>query len=211
MKKFTKALAMSLGIAAVAGAFAPNASAQALPPAACATCSPWTLSPDGALAFGGAVAILGGNVSFNASTLQTPGVYGAGFTFNGGTVIFDADLYSFDYAPYDTFIVTMSTSGYYWTDGLGSQTFTWSGNGTSNPDHYVTAVGGSDFLTLVSESTVYVSFVMETTGDNLLASQGSFHVNVNAIPEPETYAMLLAGLGLMGFVARRRKLKLATA
>ena len=31
-----------------------------------------------------------------------------------------------------------------------------------------------------------------------------------AVPEPETYAMLLAGLGLMGFVARRRKLK-ATA
>ena len=26
-----------------------------------------------------------------------------------------------------------------------------------------------------------------------------------AVPEPETYAMLLAGLGLMGFVARRRK------
>jgi hypothetical protein len=30
-------------------------------------------------------------------------------------------------------------------------------------------------------------------------------INVAAIPEPETYAMLLAGLGLMGFVARRRK------
>ncbi len=29
------------------------------------------------------------------------------------------------------------------------------------------------------------------------------------IPEPETYAMLLAGLGLLGFHARRRKLKLA--
>jgi hypothetical protein len=26
-----------------------------------------------------------------------------------------------------------------------------------------------------------------------------------SIPEPETYAMLLAGLGLMGFVARRRR------
>ena len=25
------------------------------------------------------------------------------------------------------------------------------------------------------------------------------------IPEPETYAMLLAGLGLLGFIARRRK------
>lgn len=29
--------------------------------------------------------------------------------------------------------------------------------------------------------------------------------NVSAVPEPESYAMLLAGLGLMGFVARRRK------
>ena len=29
--------------------------------------------------------------------------------------------------------------------------------------------------------------------------------SVVAVPEPETYAMLLAGLGLMGFMARRRK------
>lgn len=30
-------------------------------------------------------------------------------------------------------------------------------------------------------------------------------VGVNAIPEPESYAMMLAGLGLMGFIARRRR------
>jgi hypothetical protein len=30
-------------------------------------------------------------------------------------------------------------------------------------------------------------------------------VNVSPVPEPETYAMLLVGLGLLGFTARRRK------
>jgi hypothetical protein len=35
-------------------------------------------------------------------------------------------------------------------------------------------------------------------------------VNIAPIPEPETYAMLLAGLGLMGFVARRRKQSVVT-
>lgn len=38
---------------------------------------------------------------------------------------------------------------------------------------------------------------------------GSVNFTVAAIPEPETYAMMLAGLGLMGFMARRRKQKLA--
>lgn len=35
------------------------------------------------------------------------------------------------------------------------------------------------------------------------------HVPLAPIPEPETYAMLLAGLGLMGAVVKRRKAKLA--
>lgn len=50
---------------------------------------------------------------------------------------------------------------------------------------------------------------------NMKDSSGAFsqdQLYIAAIPEPETYAMLLAGLGLMGFVARRRTRKsLATA
>lgn len=34
---------------------------------------------------------------------------------------------------------------------------------------------------------------------------GIASATVTAVPEPETYAMLLAGLGLMGVIARRRK------
>ena len=34
-----------------------------------------------------------------------------------------------------------------------------------------------------------------------------FSTTINPVPEPETYAMLLAGLGLLGFAARGRELK----
>ena len=36
---------------------------------------------------------------------------------------------------------------------------------------------------------------------------GTVTLNIAAVPEPETYAMMLAGLGLLGWVGRRRKLK----
>ena len=40
---------------------------------------------------------------------------------------------------------------------------------------------------------------------------GNIHYSLSAVPEPETYAMMLAGLGLLGFAARRRKQKTEVA
>lgn len=37
------------------------------------------------------------------------------------------------------------------------------------------------------------------------ATDAAYSVTLAPVPEPETYAMLLAGLGLMGAIARRRK------
>jgi len=66
------------------------------------------------------------------------------------------------------------------------------------------AVGGHSYQ--------YVIGYNDSAGAATLGDWDDFVIGVNftpAIPEPETYAMLLAGLGLLGFVARRRKLKLA--
>ena len=42
----------------------------------------------------------------------------------------------------------------------------------------------------------------------LLSSNGQLNfTTITAVPEPETYALLLAGLGFMGFVARRKQAK----
>jgi hypothetical protein len=38
-------------------------------------------------------------------------------------------------------------------------------------------------------------------------AMGFDNFSVTAVPEPETYALMLAGLGVVGFVARRRKTK----
>lgn len=51
-------------------------------------------------------------------------------------------------------------------------------------------------------------------GDTGGASSGSLDINsitVTAVPEPETFAMLLAGLGLIGTISRRRSIAAANA
>lgn len=44
-----------------------------------------------------------------------------------------------------------------------------------------------------------------TTGSNFSISTSLDLVSTPAVPEPETYALMLAGLGVVGFFARRRK------
>ncbi|MYM67032.1 PEPxxWA-CTERM sorting domain-containing protein [Pseudoduganella sp. FT55W] len=51
-----------------------------------------------------------------------------------------------------------------------------------------------------------LSFKAIGTNDSLGTSLDNISLTT-AVPEPETYAMMLAGLGLVGFAARRRKQK----
>jgi hypothetical protein len=52
-------------------------------------------------------------------------------------------------------------------------------------------------------------FVLNLFGTPSIGAKYSGDVSVSAVPEPETYGMLLAGLGLVGFAARRKAKKAA--
>jgi len=75
----------------------------------------------------------------------------------------------------------------------------------------VGVISGSSWLTALvytplSPDPDQYKLVVSGTKVDGFASYGG-NLTVTPIPEPETYAMLAAGLGLMGFVARRRQRK----
>ena len=99
--------------------------------------------------------------------------------------------------------------------GFNVAAFIDSGNccNAVNPADALAAAQGSGFNT-VSDDSISLAYDLGTIAAGETASF-SYAYNMSvvpvtppitpSIPEPETYAMLLAGLGLVGFMTRRRK------
>lgn len=69
-------------------------------------------------------------------------------------------------------------------------------------------VDGSDgfsFQAALPTAGAYKFFVAGFATGSMGGSYGGVLQSVTAVPEPETYAMMLAGLGALGFLARRRR------
>lgn len=58
-----------------------------------------------------------------------------------------------------------------------------------------------------SQLAANTAYTMVVSGDAVGRSSYTSIIQLAPVPEPETYAMLLAGLGVMGFVARRKSRK----
>lgn len=135
-------------------------------------------------------------------TFLGTGPFSGGFaTPNTSTLTFTAPVsyISFLWGSPDAYntLTVNSTGG-------GSQTFTATGTGFGTP--FPVTNGDQTFAQSVQFTGVggslITSLVFNSTQDAF--EVGRFSVTA-PIPEPETYALLMGGLGVLGFVARRRR------
>lgn len=99
------------------------------------------------------------------------------------------------------------------TQAMSTDTSNWGVNLTGFGNPYVTplsygsnGVGPWGFRSGIDSSAQWIWEPGGCLFCTVYASTAIYSVAA-AVPEPETYAMLLAGLGLIGFAARRTKLK----
>ena len=148
---------------------------------------------------------LAGNWLSNTGTSKwiTPSVnQGASFDpTSNGTYVWTL---SFDLSGYNP--ATASFTGQFAADN--SATVSLNGNliGTSGGyTSFSSFAASSGFVAGLNVLSFVVTNVAQSSGNPTGLRAEFLTSSVTAVPEPETYAMLLAGLGLMGAVVRRRK------
>lgn len=91
------------------------------------------------------------------------------------------------------------------TYGLSS-----SGTASSGVSNYLTETGVlsgglGGFGALAIDSAIYLSAIQQGVGNTTAGVSYSYDFAVSAVPEPATYGMLLAGMGILALVARRKQ------
>jgi hypothetical protein len=145
----------------------------------------------GALEFGGGATNFWGLSPYSSTGPTTTIGSGVEYSFFDGANHDTADFSGTQLTIFDQVIT-----------GAGSWKMTFTTPGSFSSLSLVSSNFAPDFTYGLSGGQIVVDWSGTSTPGTYIAV---FDVNVAAVPEPESYAMLLAGLGLLGFVARRRK------
>ncbi len=150
----------------------------------------------------GALALSLAAFGANAATVGTYNL-GSGavqFQFGGAATTDAVDTFVFNATP-GVYNVVVSLAGIFTDIDWANTTL----NG--NKGSVIASGSGFDFGTVaVTNSTPpFTLNIAHTTSSSLANYAGSITAVAAAVPEPESYAMFMAGLGIMGAVARRRR------
>jgi len=103
---------------------------------------------------------------------------------------------------------TLTASAYGGTSLLSSQSIVF--GAINSWTSIAFGMGGISSLVIAGSTTGFSPFGLDNlqfnrTNNLLVSGINQPQVEVTAIPEPETYVLMIAGLGLLGFFARRTK------
>ncbi|GAB3414214.1 FxDxF family PEP-CTERM protein [Massilia agilis] len=101
----------------------------------------------------------------------------------------------------------------YGTSSSDTGTGTGSGTGSLIASGVMKSSGSADVWTLSANNLMAGNYYIQVSGNMVGTTGASFggaaQMMAAPVPEPETYGMMLGGLGVLGFLARRRKAKQA--
>ena len=134
--------------------------------------------------------------------------FGTNFTAGNAGLLF-ADSYIFSVGGVTSLNSLTSSISSSAAVGLSITDFTLSGSGGYNVTGVQLSTGVLDSWELVTSGLTAGVYTLTVSGIINSAESASYSGNLNvavsAVPEPATYGMLLGGLGLVGFVASRRR------
>ena len=140
--------------------------------------------------------------------LDQSAYFGDSFALNNiGNTFADQFRFSVTSVPHDLDAIVASISG---TADMGldiSDLSLFSSNGNLITTGTLGSSGAVDIWTLNADSLAVGNYYLQVSGSLVSNTSGSFggSMMLTPVPEPETYGMLLAGLGVVGMIARRRK------
>lgn len=143
------------------------------------------------------------------SLVGTSAFFGSSFAINNSGDTF-MDQFTFNVTGalptnLDAIVASISRTASTGLDITGFGLFT--SGGTLITSGLQDSTGARDIWTLSANSLAAGSYYLRVSGTLVSNTSGSFggSMMLNPVPEPETYGMMLAGLGVVGLLASRRR------